>query len=49
MTRLSTFSLAFAYVSLTASHFADAQAFIYLFAAGCAAIALSFLSYITND
>lgn len=49
MTRLSTFTLVFAYVAFAASYFADDHASLHLFAAGCLSVALSFVAYITND
>ncbi len=49
MTRLSTFTLVLAYVAFAGAYFADDGAALYLFAAGCLSVALSFIAYITND
>ena len=49
MTRLSTFTLVLAYVAFAGAYFADDGTALYLFAAGCLSVALSFIAYITND
>ncbi len=49
MTRLSSLTLAFAYIAPVVGYFADDYAAPYLFAAGIWAAATAALFFITND